>query len=166
MTIAPVLGSLDVRLRARLLAEEALHAYAETIDAGEFEAWAAMFADASSYRLVPRENAERGLPIALMDCPTKAWIDDRATAILHASIYSPHRYRHLYGNLVVTDASDDRATVQCSYAVYRTSTVGDTELLSVGTVDAEVLLGAAAPIAHMTVVYDTARIPGVLVFPL
>ena len=75
MTIAPVLGSLDVRLRARLLAEEALHAYAETIDAGEFEAWAAMFADASSYRLVPRENAERGLPIALMDCPTKAWID-------------------------------------------------------------------------------------------
>lgn len=165
-TAASFATALEQAMRARLLAEEAFHAYGDTIDRGDFEAWAGLFAETSSYRLVPRENVERNLPIALMDCPTKEWIQDRATAILHASAYSPHTYRHLYSSLVVAGASDERATVRCNYAVYRTGSDGDTELLSVGTVEAEVLLGRDAPFARMVVAYDTGRIPGILVFPL
>lgn len=157
---------LERALYARLLVEEALHAYGDNLDRGDLEAWASMFAPTSSYRLIPRENVELGLPIALMDCPTKEWIDDRATSILHASVYSPHNYRHLYSPLLVRETAEDRVTAQSTYAVYRTATDGDTELLSVGTIDAEMLLGADAPIARMTVTYDTIRVPGVLVFPL
>ncbi|MDQ6949878.1 MAG: nuclear transport factor 2 family protein, partial [Actinomycetota bacterium] len=109
---------------ARVAAEDVLIGYADALDRGDFEAWAEMFSDHGSYRLAPRINAERGLPIALMSCASKAWAQDRAAAILHASLYSPHCYRHFYANLAVRPLEAGRVRARCNYAVYRTVSDG------------------------------------------
>ena len=153
-------------LTARLWVEDTLHRYADTIDTQDFESWSDMFPAHGSYRLTSRSNEEKGLPISLMDCPSKDWIVDRATSILHATMYSPHWYRHLYGNFTVRPLERGRVEAGGNYAVYRTDTSGDTDLLSVGRASAVLVMGSEAPIEKMTVTYDTLRLRGVVVFPL
>ena len=38
-------------------------AYAAAVDAGDWDAWAELFIDDCRYRLQPRENYDRGLPL-------------------------------------------------------------------------------------------------------
>ena len=40
--------------------------YASAVDSGDWSLWPEFFVDACSYRLVPRENHERGLPQATL----------------------------------------------------------------------------------------------------
>ncbi len=166
MTMSSRITDGDTSGMSRFAAEDVLIGYADTLDRADFDAWADMFSEHGSYRLVPRMNVERGLPIALMSCANKAWVQDRAAAILHASVSSPHCYRHFYANLAVRPLEADRVQARCNYAVYRTVSDGDTDLLSVGRVEAVLSLGSPTPIDEMSVIYDTLRINGVLVFPL
>ncbi|HZV91637.1 MAG TPA: salicylate hydroxylase, partial [Caldimonas sp.] len=49
-----------------------LHAdYAIAVDSGTWGLWPEFFVDACSYRLVPRENHERGLPLATLAFESK-----------------------------------------------------------------------------------------------
>lgn len=158
-------GAARPKLEARD-AEALLYDYASCIDQGEMERWPTLFARAGSYELVPAENDAGGLPVALMFCRDRAMIEDRATAIMHANIYSPHTYRHLYGNLRVTVGADS-AILQCNYAVYRTDQEGVSDCFSVGRVEATVVVEEGSlRFARMRVVYDTATVRGLLVLPI
>lgn len=147
-------------------AEGLLYHYASCIDQGQIDRWPTLFTTAGSYELVPADNDASGMPVALIFCRDRAMIQDRATAILHANVYSPHRYRHIYGNLQVT-VGESSALLRCNYALYRTDQEGISDCFSVGRVEATVVDDdGALHFARMRVVYDTATVPGLLVFPI
>ena len=51
----------------RLELEELYAEYAGCLDEDRFEDWPAFFTDDCIYKIIPRENFERGLPLALLN---------------------------------------------------------------------------------------------------
>lgn len=155
----------------RFAVEELLHAYVHCIDADRLEDWPEFFTDPCLYRVIPRENADQGLPIAVMYCDSKGMLQDRVVAHRQANIYAPHCYRHVVSAITVTSQNGNVVKAQSNYVVYRTMLdpveYGSSELFSVGAYhDTIVLENGVARFQEKTVLVDTARILSLLVTPL
>ena len=150
----------------RSTVEDLLYRYAEALDDGELERWPELFLEGGQYRLIPRENHQRGFPVSLILCTSRAMMEDRVMAIRKACVYSPHVCRHLYTNVRVGEVEAGHVETRTNYAVYRTTEDGETVLLSVGRVLARVKLEGEPRFERMDVVYETFRIPGLLVYPI
>ena len=83
------------RLRLRLEIDELNAAYAACLDDGDLDDWPGLFTAHCRYEIVPRENYDRGLPLALMRCESRAMLVDRVVALRRSSVYSPRSMRHL-----------------------------------------------------------------------
>jgi anthranilate 1,2-dioxygenase small subunit len=154
----------DTTLRGSV--EDLLYRYAEALDDGGLEQWPEAFVEGGQYRLIPRENHERHLPVCLILCTSRAMMEDRVVAIRKACVYTPHVCRHLYTNVRVGKVEEGRAVAKANHAVYRTTEDGETVLLSVGRVEARVVLEPEPRFERMDVVFETFRIPGLLVYPI
>jgi len=143
-----------------------LFKYAAAIDDGDLSEWPRFFVEEGVYKLIPRENYLRGLPVCLIYCKNRAMIEDRVMAIQQASIYSPQYYRHHYSNIRVEESITAQATLLANYIVHRTQDDGDTIVFSTGRVIARLTLVNETRFMEKTVVYDTFRIPDLLVFPI
>ena len=51
--------------------------YASTVDAARWDQWPEFFTDDCVYRVQPRENHERGFPLATMSLTSKVMLKDR-----------------------------------------------------------------------------------------
>jgi anthranilate 1,2-dioxygenase small subunit len=161
---------MDAR-ELRFAVEELLHAYVHCIDADRLEDWPEFFTDPCLYRVIPRENADQGLPIAVMYCDSKGMLRDRVVAHRQANIYAPHLYRHTVSAVRVTGQNGNAVTAEANYVVYRTMLdpvdYGSSELFSVGAYhDTIVIDNGTAKFREKIVLLDTARILSLLVTPL
>ena len=155
----------------RFTVEELLHAYIHCIDDDRLEEWPEFFTDPCLYQVIPRENADQGLPIAVMYCDSKGMLRDRVVAHRRANIYAPHTYRHIVSAVRVTSQDGNVLTAQANYVVYRTMLdpvqYGCSELYSVGTYrDTIIIENGVARFREKMVLLDTARILSLLVTPL
>ena len=64
--------------------------YVHCIDDDDLEAWPSLFASPCLYKIVPRENADLNLPIAIMYCDSQGMLQDRVTAHRKANLYGAH----------------------------------------------------------------------------
>jgi 3-phenylpropionate/cinnamic acid dioxygenase small subunit len=76
------------RRELRLDVEELYAAYVACLDEERFEEWPEFFTDDAIYRIIPRENFERGLPIATLHCESKGYLQDRVVAIRQTRVFS------------------------------------------------------------------------------
>lgn len=155
----------------RCAVEELLAAYAHCLDNDRLEEWPDFFTDPCLYQVLPRENREQGLPIALIYCDSRGMLRDRVAAHRQANIYGPHAYRHLISNLRVREEMDGAVIVQATYAVLRTLLdpvrYGSTEVYSAGEYhDVLVWVEGRLKVREKTVIVDTCRIDSLLVTPL
>ena len=147
--------------------EQLLARYVQCIDDDRLEAWPDFFAAQCDYRIVARENAERGLALATFSCDSHGMLVDRVVSLRNANIYEPHRYRHLVSSTVLNAVSADSVQARSHYAVFRTRTNGVSEVYSVGTYDDDIISAAGALCFRRKVVtFDTNRIDSLLVTPL
>ena len=143
-------------------------AYADALDEDRLEAWPALFVEDASYRVVSRENWERGLPLATMSCESRAAMEDRVRALRETQMYSPRWLRRLVGPLQVTSRNGEGANVEANYAVFESAVDMETRVLSVGRYrdrivrDGEGALRFKAKVC----VYDSVLVPTSLVYPL
>jgi anthranilate 1,2-dioxygenase small subunit len=72
-------------------------AYGALIDAGDWDAWLDLFAAICRYQIIPRENADLGLPAGLIFCDSRAVLEDRIMALREANKYNIHWDRHVIG---------------------------------------------------------------------
>jgi 3-phenylpropionate/cinnamic acid dioxygenase small subunit len=147
-------------------AEELLFRYAAVIDDGDLREWPGFFVEDGVYKLIPRENYLRGLPVCLIYCKNRAMMEDRVTAMQQASQYSPHCYRHHYSNVRVDHSEPEQVTLLANYVVHRTQEDGDTIVFSTGRIIARITRADELRFMEKIVVYDTCRIPDLLVFPI
>lgn len=143
-------------------------AYAHSIDGDEIEAWPEFFTEKGIYRIIPRENHDLSLPVAIMFCDGKGMLKDRVFSLREANIYAKHFYRHLLGRPRLTyEHADGSFGFETNYAVFRTLEHGETRVFSAGRyVDRVVLEGDAVRFAEKLVVYDNTWIDTLLVTPL
>ncbi|MFM7704321.1 MAG: aromatic-ring-hydroxylating dioxygenase subunit beta, partial [Rubrivivax sp.] len=94
--------------------------YASTVDAGRWDLWPEFFTDDCLYRVQPRENHERGFPLATLSLTSKGMLKDRAYGIQETLFHDPYYQRHVVCAPVVREVTSTGLRCEANYAVFRT----------------------------------------------
>ncbi len=141
--------------------------YASTVDAGRWDDWCEFFTDDCVYRLQPRENHERGFPLATLAFTSKGMLKDRAYGIQETLFHDPYYQRHVVGTPVLREAAADRWRCEANYAVFRTKLSDTSTVFNVGrTLDTLVRTAAGLKFAERLVIYDSELIPNSIIYPI
>ena len=141
--------------------------YAAAVDAADWDAWCALFTEDCVYRIVPRENFERGLPLATLAFDSLGMLKDRAYAIRETLFHDPYYQRHVVGVPRVLRADAEHIECESNYAVFRTKLSALTTVFNVGRyLDAIVRTPQGLRFASRTVVYDSEMIPNSIIYPI
>lgn len=158
---------MDDAMRLRYEVEELQHAYVQCIDDDDLERWPEFFASECTYKVIPRENADLDLPVAVIYCDSQGMLKDRIVALREANIYAPHFYRHLVSNIRVLGEQDGLIRVQSNYLVLQTLLDGETRVYNAGKyVDTLVREGGQLKFREKLCVFDTYRIQTLMVTPI
>jgi anthranilate 1,2-dioxygenase small subunit len=93
---------MSVPIELRLEIADLLQAYGAALDNDELDRWPQFFTDDCFYQVIPRDNYDRGLPLALIRCESKGMLEDRVYAIRETLMYEPRYVRHLISGVRVT----------------------------------------------------------------
>ena len=150
------------------LAVTQLHAdYASAVDSGDWDLWPGFFTDPCVYRLQPRENHERGFPLATLSFTSQGMLKDRVYGIRETLFHDPYYQRHVVGAPVIRRAEADRFECEANYAVFRTKLSDVSTVFNVGRyLDTVVRTPAGLKFAARLVVYDSEMIPNSIIYPL
>jgi len=97
---------------------QALHTrYIRSIDDDHIEAWPKLFTEKGVYRIITRENHSQGLPLAIMECRSRAMMEDRVTGLRRINVYEPQRYIHQTSALEIEPVSETRVKCRSNYLV-------------------------------------------------
>jgi anthranilate 1,2-dioxygenase small subunit len=141
--------------------------YGGLIDGAEWDAWLGLFATECQYQIIPRENAELGLPAGLIFCDSRAVLEDRIMALREANKYNIHWDRHVIGQLRLLGDTGVEISVEAPFAVYQSDQEGGSRLFAVGLYrDQIVSEGDGLKFRDKTVLLDTFAIPSLLATPL
>lgn len=64
--------------------------YIGHLDNDRLERWPDLFTEECLYEIVPKENADLGLPIGIVHCTNRRMLRDRVVSLRHANIYEAH----------------------------------------------------------------------------
>ena len=141
--------------------------YASAVDSGDWDLWPGFFTDACVYRLVPRENHERGLPLATLSFESKGMLRDRVYGIRETLFHDPYYQRHVVGTPLVRSSAPGRIESEANYAVFRTKLDGPSTVFNVGRyLDVVVATADGLKFASRTVVFDSEMIPNSIIYPI
>ena len=142
-------------------------AYVAAVDAGDWDAWCELFIDDCRYRLQPRENFDRGLPLATLSFESKGMLQDRAYGIRETLFHDPYYQRHVIGPPLVRGRDAGRIRTETSYAVFRTKLSEPTTIFNVGRyLDEIVATPAGLRFAVRLAIYDSELIPTSIIYPI
>lgn len=157
---------MNVPVELRHEVEDLYAEYAEAIDGQTLDRWPALFADPCLYRLVSKENHDRGLPLSLMRCESQGMLQDRAFACQTLNVYAPRAWRHSVTQIRVHGTGDE-FPVRANFVVFETVVGEPTRILCAGRyLDVLARVDGALKFREKIVVYDNALIPGSIVFPI
>ena len=141
--------------------------YSSTVDAADWDGWCEFFTDDCVYKLIPRENHERGLPLATLSFESKGMLKDRAYAIRETLFHDPYYQRHVVGAPRVLRIDANVIHCEANYAVFRTKLSELTSVLNVGRyLDQVVRTPQGLKFASRLCVYDSEMIPNSIIYPI
>ena len=162
MVQPPAMDFAEYQALVQLYAE-----YAFAVDSGDWSLWPEFFVDACSYRLVPRENHERGYPLATLSFESKGMLRDRVYGIKETLFHDPYYQRHVVGAPLVRSVDGERISSEANYAVFRTKLNELSTVFNVGRyIDRVVRTPAGLKFESRTVVFDSEMIPNSIIYPL
>ncbi len=152
-------------LRARL--SDLYCAYDDVLNDGELERWPSMFIEAGVYRITPRENHERGLPIAVIYCESRAMLEDRVVALRETALYAPRIIRRITSGVCLRAIAEDGLHLTANFALLETMSNQPSVLFLCGrTQDRVVEDEGVLRFAERLCIYDSTIIPASLVYPI
>jgi anthranilate 1,2-dioxygenase small subunit len=141
--------------------------YGWLLDTAQYDAWLALFAEASTYQIMPRENLDAGFAASLIYCRGKDMLRDRITSLRDVNKYNIHTTRHIIGRSRVGAPSGTLISASTPFAVYQTDQEGVSQLFAVGAYDS--LLSRQDGVLRLDsqiVQLDTFSVPTLLSDPL
>jgi len=141
--------------------------YASAVDSGHWALWPEFFTDDCVYRLQPRENHERGFPLATLAFTSKGMLKDRVYGITETLFHDPYYQRHVVGAPVIRSVAEGRITSEANYAVFRTKLSEPSTVFNTGRyLDTVVKTHAGLKFASRECIYDTEMIPNSIIYPI
>ena len=141
--------------------------YSHAVDEGRWTDWAGLFTDECTYRIQPRENHERGFPLATLSFESKGMLLDRAYAIEETLFHDPYYQRHVVGAPTVHSFENGRISSEANYAVFRTKQNELSTVFNVGRyLDEVVVTPDGLKFASRLCVFDSEMIPNSIIYPI
>jgi len=142
--------------------------YACAVDSGLWDLWPEFFIEDGRYRLQPRENHERGFPLATLSFESKGMLKDRVYGIRETLFHDPYYQRHVVGAPVIRKVDGDgRIHAEANYAVFRTKLSKESTVFNVGRyIDEVVRTPEGLKFASRLAVYDSEMIPNSIIYPI
>ena len=141
--------------------------YINNLDNDRLEAWPTLFTEDCLYEIVPKENADMGLPIGIIYCTNQKMLRDRVVSLRNANIFEEHSYRHMISGLAVTGEKDGTIETESNYVVIQTRTNGESNVYQAGKYyDKVVRTDAGLRYRSKRVIYDTSRVQTLLATPI
>jgi 3-phenylpropionate/cinnamic acid dioxygenase small subunit len=158
---------LDAPPALRLRLADFYCAYADALDEDKLESWPDFFTEDCLYKVVPRENFERDLPIGLIYCESRGMLADRVTAIRETALYVPRFVRRLVSNIRLRQIAEGGLRLTASFALLQTMVDRPSELFLCGRCHDRVIDdGGRLLFAERICVYDSTVVPTSLVYPV
>ena len=147
---------------SRLYAE-----YAAAVDCAQWEKWIALFTEDCEYKVQPRENFERGFPLATLALLSKGMLKDRVYGIKETLFHDPYYQRHVVGLPLILGQDGDVILSEANYAVFRTKLSQDSTVFNVGRyIDRIRRTDDGLKFESRLCIYDTEMIPNSIIYPI
>ena len=157
--------SVDPALRFEV--EDLYAAYAEALDGFALELWPDFFVADGYYEVIPRENYDRDLPLAVIRCESRGMLEDRVTAIRETMMFEPRYMRHIVSGIRIRPGGDGTVAVTANYVVLETLPDEMTRIFNAGRyVDLLVREEGVLRFREKRCVYDSCLIPNSLILPI
>nr|WP_205710118.1 aromatic-ring-hydroxylating dioxygenase subunit beta [Paraburkholderia silviterrae] len=141
--------------------------YARTVDSGDWNRWPDFFTEQCLYRLQPRENFERGFPLATLSFESKGMLKDRVYGIKETLFHDPYYQRHIVGAPLVSKVEDGRIHSEANYVVIRTKLNQLSSVFNAGRyIDEIVATPEGFKFASRLAIYDSEMIPNSIIYPV
>lgn len=145
--------------------------YAMVCDSAEWDKWPEFFTDSGIYRLQPRENYERGMPLCLLALESKAMIQDRVYGVRETMYHDPYYQRHIVGMPRVVEVhkgpEGERIRAEANYVVVRTKYDGESTVFNAGIYRDEIVRTPGGLKFQLRLcVYDTEMIANSIIYPI
>ena len=151
----------------RLALEELYAAYIGCLDEERFEEWPDFFTDPCLYKIVPRENFERGLPLATWLCESRGYLLDRVASIRRTAMYAPRSIRRMVSAIRVLGWDGGALQVRANYLALETLQDELTRVFNTGQYrDTVVVEHGRLRFRDKVCVFDSALVPNSLIYPL
>ena len=164
--IAAAFG-LEVRLELRARLTDLYCAYDNALNDGALERWPELFVETCIYKVIPRENVERGFPVALIYCESRDMLVDRVVALRETALYAPRIARRITSGVTLRSIEADGLHLTANFTVLQTMPDQPSELFLCGCCrDRVVEDGDALRFAERLCIYDSTIVPTSLVYPI
>jgi salicylate 5-hydroxylase small subunit len=158
---------IDIALELRARLADLYCAYDDALNDGEFERWPELFVDACIYKVIPRENHEQGLPVAVIYCESRDMLVDRVVALRETALYAPRIVRRITSAVCVRAIEQDGLRLTANFAVFQTMLDQPSEVFLCGRyLDRVVDDGGVLRFVERLCIYDSTIVPTSLVYPI
>lgn len=141
--------------------------YASSVDTANWQAWIDLFIDNCTYKIQPRENYDRHLPLCTLSLLSKAMLRDRVYGISNTLYHDPYYQRHIIGLPLITHQDEEMIQCETNYCVIRTKFSQASEVFNVGRyIDQLVISNHQLLIRSRICVFDSEMIPNSLIYPI
>jgi len=141
--------------------------YAAAVDEKDWDRWIAFFTEQCEYKVQPRENHERGFPLATLALLSRGMLKDRAYGIRETLFHDPYYQRHVVGLPRVLSSDGERYECESNYSVFRTKLDDYSRVFNVGRyLDVIVRTPAGLKFESRLCIFDSEMIPNSIIYPL
>lgn len=141
--------------------------YAAALDAEEWEKWPDFFVEDCVYKVIPRENHERGYPLATMAFESRGMLKDRIYGATETIFHDPYYQRHVVGAPRVLSSGNGLIESEANYAVFRTKPNQLTTVYNVGRYrDVVRQTPEGLKFESRLCIFDSELIPNSLIYPI
>ena len=156
-----------IGVEQRLALNDLYARYSACLDEARFDDWPDFFTEERWYRVVPRENFDRGLPLSTMAAESRGMLKDRVYGIRNTLYHQPYYQRHIVSGLFVREVTSKGIHTQANYAVFRTKQNEISEVFNVGrTLDIVVEDAGRLRFREKVCVFDSELIPNSMIYPI
>lgn len=150
----------------RFAIEQLYAGYTSALDNGRFDDWPELFVEEGRYVLIPRENHDRGLPLATMALESRGMMRDRVYGVINTLFHAPYYQRHILGPMRIEE-DEDALIVETNYVVFRTKRNEMSEVFNTGRyIDRIVRTDEGLRFAEKLCVFDSEMIPNSIIYPI
>jgi anthranilate 1,2-dioxygenase small subunit len=137
--------------------------YISVIDSDRLEEWPDLFTEDGVCEIVPKENADAGLPVSIMHCFGRTRLRDRITALRKTNLFEPHTYRYMTSGLKLTPVDANTVDMESNYVVVQTLSDGESRVYQAGRYFDRIVRAAQGwCYQRKRAIYDTSRIQTLL----